>query len=186
MDLMKKAVKYAGILVLIWFSIHILYTIIDGILDKNGKADLAVVFGNKVNVDGSLSNRLKARLDQGITLYNKGRVQKLLVSGGLGKEGFWEGSEMKKYLMKNKIPGKNIIVDNYGDDTEKTVLNSIRIADSLHYNTMISVSQYYHQSRIKRLYKRNSFENIQSSSPEYFELRDFYSIFREFIAFYFD
>jgi len=102
----------------------------------------------------------------------------------LGKEGFWEGTKMQEYLVANKIPAANIIVDNKGNDTEKTVLNSIKIMHRLHYRSAISVSQYFHQTRIKMLFRKNGFHNIESASPRYFELRDFYSIFREFIAFY--
>ncbi|WP_027384331.1 YdcF family protein [Epilithonimonas caeni] len=177
--------KYFILLPLFWFFIHSIYIIWDGFNDKGQTADIAVVFGNKVNIDGSLSERLKARLDQSIAIYKTGRVEKILVSGGYGKEGFWEGSEMKKYLIENKIPSEKILVDNFGDDTEKTVVNTIKIMDSLHYKKLISVSQYYHQSRIKKFFREHLFYNVYTSSPRYFEMRDFYSVFREFFAFYF-
>lgn len=102
----------------------------------------------------------------------------------LGKEGFWEANEMKKYLVAQNIPSEKILVDNYGDDTEKTVKNSIRIVDSLGYKSAISVSQYFHQTRTKALFKKDGFKNIESVSPDYFELRDLYSLFREFVAYY--
>jgi vancomycin permeability regulator SanA len=43
---------------------------------------------------------LKARLDKTIELYRNHTVKDVLVSGGFGKEGYWEGSEMKKYLLE--------------------------------------------------------------------------------------
>ncbi|WP_347220047.1 YdcF family protein [Chryseobacterium sp.] len=181
---MLKFLKYILITGLSWFIIHSLYISYDGVMSSKQKADLAVVFGNKVNEDGSLSPRLKARLDKSIELYQKKQIKEILVSGGLGREGYWEGTEMKKYLVKNKIPADNILVDNFGDNTEKTVINTIKIADSLKYNSVISVSQFYHQTRIKKLFRENHFKNIESSSPNYFELRDFYSVFREFFAYY--
>lgn len=152
--------------------------------DKNTKADVAIVLGNKVNEDGTLSKRLEERLNQSIKLFETKRVQKIIVSGGLGKEGFWEGTEMQKYLIENNIPTDRIIVDNKGIDTEATVRNSIEIMDSLQYKSAISVSQYFHQTRTKGLFVKNGFQNIESSSPNYFEWRDFYAIFREFFAFY--
>lgn len=91
---------------------------------------------------------------------------------------------MKKYLVLNKISANDIIVDNNGIDTEQTVLNSIKIMDSLKYQSAISVSQYFHQTRIKNLYRKNGFQKIENSSPNYFEGRDLYAIFREFFAFY--
>lgn len=169
---------------IVWFLIHSIYITIDGLNDKNKNADVAIVLGNKVNEDGTLSERLKARLDKSIELYNQNRVRTIIVSGGLGKEGFWEGKKMQEYLINNKIPTEKILVDNFGDDTEKTVENSIRITDSLHYKSAISVSQYFHQTRTKKLFRKKGFENIESASPDYFEFRDFYSIFREFVAYY--
>jgi vancomycin permeability regulator SanA len=172
-----------GILIL-WFLIHSIYITIDGLNDKNQIADVAIVLGNKINEDGTPSERLKQRLNQSIKLFNENRVKAIIVSGGFGKEGFWEGNKMKEYLIENKIPAEKIIVDNYGNDTEKTVKNSTRILDSLNLESAISVSQYFHQTRTKKLFKKHGLKNIESSSPKYFELRDFYSIFREFVAYY--
>ncbi|PIF47695.1 vancomycin permeability regulator SanA [Chryseobacterium sp. 52] len=181
---MLKVLKYAFISGIAWVMIHSIYIINDGLTNTKQNADLAVVPGNKINEDGTLSSRLKARLDESLELYRKKQVKKILVSGGLGKEGYWEGNEMKKYLIENKIPSENIITDNYGDTTEKTVINSIKIADSLKYKSIITVSQYYHQTRIKKLFKEHHFDHVTSSSPIYFEIRDLYSIFREFFAYY--
>ncbi|AZA78209.1 YdcF family protein [Chryseobacterium sp. G0186] len=182
--MLKHILKYISIAALSWFVIHSLYITYDGLSDTKQKADLAVVFGNKVNEDETLSPRLKARLDKSIELYQEKQIKDILVSGGLGKEGYWEGTEMKKYLIKNKIPADNILVDNFGDNTEKTVINTIRIADSLKYTKIISVSQFYHQTRIKKLFREQHFKNMESSSPKYFEIRDLYSVFREFFAYY--
>lgn len=91
---------------------------------------------------------------------------------------------MQEYLIENKIPSEKILVNNYGNDTEKTVENSIRIIDSLQFKSAISVSQYFHQTRTKKLFRNKGFENIESASPNYFKLRDFYSIFSEFVAYY--
>ncbi|MGG5210694.1 YdcF family protein [Chryseobacterium sp. MIQD13] len=182
--MLKNIFRYLFILGAIWFVIHSVYIITDGLTNTHQKADLAVVLGNKINEDGTPSPRLKARLNEALELYRNKQVKEILVSGGLGKEGYWEGKEMKKYLIENKIPSEKIITDNYGDTTEKTVINTIRIADSLKYKSVISVSQYYHQTRIKKLFKKHHFNNVTSSSPIYFEIRDVYSILREFFAYY--
>lgn len=184
MKLVKNIFRYAIVLWAIWFVTHSVYIIADGLRDQKQYAELAVVFGNTVNKDGTLSPRLKARLDKSIELYRNNRTKKILVSGGLGKEGYWEGKKMKKYLVENKIPPEQIITDNFGDNTEKTVINSIKIADSLDYKSIVSVSQYYHQTRIRKLFKKNHFEHITASSADYFEMRDIYSVFREFFAYY--
>lgn len=177
-------IKWIFVGLIVWFLAHSIYITIDGLTDKQTNADVAIVLGNKVNEDGTLSERLNARLDKSIELFNQNRVKAIIVSGGLGKEGFWEGKKMREYLIKNQIPTEKILVDNFGNDTEKTVENSIRMMDSLNFKSAISVSQYFHQTRTKKLFRKKGFYNIESSSPDYFEFRDFYSIFREFVAYY--
>ena len=184
---MKKIFKYTKrfiILCILWGAVHSIYIITDGLTDKNQTADAAIILGSKVNLDGKPSERLKARLSKGLELYHKKRVKVIIVSGGLGREGFWEGNTMKGYLIQHKVPADKIIVDNYGNDTEKTATNSIRIMDSLHLTSAISVSQYFHQTRTKKLFRKNGFESIESASPHFFELWDLYSIPREFAAYY--
>ncbi len=86
-----KILKIIITALLLWFVIHSIYIITDGFSDQGKRGDLAVILGNKVNEDGTLSTRLEKRLETGIALYQQHRVQKILVSGGLGKEGFYEG-----------------------------------------------------------------------------------------------
>lgn len=184
MKKLLKNTKAIFIFFILWFVIHTVIISIDGLNDKKINADVAIVLGNKVNEDGTLSERLKQRLNQSIILYNDNRIKHIIVSGGFGKEGFWEAEKMRDYLIENQIPKQKIIVDNYGNDTEKTVENAIEIMNKSNFKSAISVSQYFHQTRTKKLFRKNGFTSIESSSPNYFELRDFYSLFREFVAFY--
>lgn len=123
-------------------------------------------------------------MECGLSLYDSGRVKKIIVSGGLGKEGFYEGDKMKKYLTKHGVPESVIIVDNLGVNTLATVENTIKLKDSLNFESVIVVSQYFHLTRTKMLFRKNNFRNVSSVSPKYFEVRDIYSLLREFVAYY--
>ncbi|WP_435526033.1 YdcF family protein [Chryseobacterium indoltheticum] len=179
-----KSLKFIVILIIAWFVIHTIYIVIDGLSDNGKKAEVAVILGNKVNEDGTLSKRLEKRLESGIELYKNHRVKKILVSGGLGKEGFYEGDKMKEFLVKNAIPDSVILVDNYGNNTRLTVENTLKLRSKIKFNSIIVVSQYFHVTRTKKLFKDQGFENVSSISPKYFEWRDLYSILREFPAYY--
>lgn len=174
---------FASIFIL-WFLAHSLYIIIDGLSDHGQNADLAVILGNKVNKDGTLSKRLEKRLEIGIDLYKNHRIKKILVSGGFGKEGFYEGDKMKEFLVEKGIPDSLIIVDNHGDNTRATVINTLKLKSKLKFSSIIIVSQYFHVTRTKKLFEDQGFENVSSVSPNYFEFRDLYSILREFPAYY--
>ena len=156
--------------------------IVGGLTDEAEKSDYAVVFGNTVNADGSLSARLQARVDKGLELYKTNKVSKLFVSGGLGKEGFKEGDKMAEYLMQHGVPAQNIIVDNQGDNTRKTIENfKAELGNDV---SVVVVSQYFHLSRAKLAFRKNGYDHISGESPSFFELRDLYSSFREFFAYY--
>src|SRR5262245_44677124 len=58
-----------------------------GLADHVVRADVAVVPGNTVNPDGTLSGRLKSRLDAAVGVYRAGNCQAVLVSGAVGIEG---------------------------------------------------------------------------------------------------
>jgi vancomycin permeability regulator SanA len=175
-----KSIKRVLLFASIWFFIHAFYITIDGFIDNGSKADAAVILGSKVNVDGTLSERLKASVNCGLTLYQNGRVRKLIVSGGLGREGHFEGDKMKDYFVKKGVPANVIFVDN----TEATVINTLKMREEIQFNSLIVVSQYFHVSRIKMLYRKHGFKALSSVSPNYFEIRDPYSILREFVGFY--
>jgi len=168
----------------LWFSIHICVTIIDGMNNTPRNADLGVVLGNKVNEDGILSTRLQKRLERASTLYQNGRVKMLFVSGGHGREGFNEGDKMRDFLIKKGIPAAAIITDNQGDNTLKTVQNTAKLKSNYHIESIIVISQYYHITRTKMLFRKNGFDKVFGASPKYFEWRDGYSLIREFVAFY--
>jgi vancomycin permeability regulator SanA len=87
-------------------------------------------------------------------------------------------------LIKYGVPDSLIIVDNFGNNTIASVENTLKLKDSLNFRSIIIVSQYFHLTRTKMLFKKKHFDNVNSVSPEYFELRDVYSLLREFGAYY--
>ncbi len=180
----KKRSAVVILLLICWLVIHLAYTVIDGLSNTKNRADLAVILGSKVNTDGTLSERLTQRLTCALHLYKSGQVKHLLVSGGLGKEGFYEGDKMKEFLLRQGVPDSTITVDNKGDNTIKTVKNTLALQNKLHFKNLIVVSQYFHLTRTKMLFRKDGFSNLGSASPGYFEWRDLYSLLREFVAYY--
>lgn len=180
----KTIRKKVVTLLLLGFVVNLLYFTLDGLYDKGSNADITLVLGSKVNAEGTCSTRLQKRLDKSLSLYQQGRVKKILVSGGLGKEGFYEGDKMKAYLITKGVTDSVIIVDNKGDNTLASVDNALAIKDSLHLNSIIAVSQYFHLTRTKMFFRKRKFSQISTASPLYFEIRDFYSLPREVFAFY--
>jgi vancomycin permeability regulator SanA len=181
---MKKGWLISFYFLVAWFLAHTLFIAIDGLTDEVKKADCILILGNTVNEDGSLSPRLQSRVDEGLELYRQGLGRKILVSGGLGKEGYFEGTEMKKYLLGRGVKDGDVIVDNEGNTTLATALNFQRISTKQHWKSVIIVSQFYHITRTKLIVNKTGIYQVYSAHSNYFELRDLYSLCREYAAFY--
>lgn len=182
--ILKKLLKVLLTALILWFLIHVSVTLIDGLNDKLGRADVGIVLGNKVELDGRPSKRLQFRLDRAIELYNNKYFEYIIVSGGIGKEGFDEAKVMKDYLVKAGIPADRIIEDDKGDDTLMTAQNSKIIMDSNKFQSAMIITQYYHVTRTKLAMHMVGVEKVYSSHAKIFELRDFYSLLREFFGYY--
>ncbi len=180
--LKKKVFKVLLLLIASWFLIHETVIIYDGLADDNNKTNFGVVLGTTVNEDGTLSERLKARLDCGIKLYHNKQVKQLFVSGGLGKEGHYEGTKMAEYLTKNGVPQHHIYIDNKGNTTGLTAKNFV--FQFPNEKNVIVISQFFHISRTKLAFKQAGIEHAYGVHANYFEWRDVYSTFREFFGYY--
>lgn len=177
-----KKIKGLLALGLLWFVIHQIVIVTDGLADDKGTSNYIVVFGNTVKKDGTLSARLKARLDKGKELYVAQKGQKIFVSGGLGKEGFLEGSKMGDYLVANGIPKEDIVVDDKGNNTHLTAVNfKAKFPD---VQSVFLVSQFYHLTRAKLAFRQVGIKKAYGVRARYFELKDFYSLIREFVGYY--
>ncbi|WP_426350689.1 YdcF family protein [Alloiococcus sp. CFN-8] len=169
---------------IVWFIVHTLMITYDGLRDNINFTDAAVVLGNKVETDGTPSNRLKSRLDKAIELYEKGYFDYIIVSGGTGKEGFDEAEVMRSYLMDKGISDEYIILDHDGYNSYMTAENTKAIMDKMDFHSVTIITQFFHISRTELAFKKVGVEEIYSAHADYFELRDIYSLVREFPAYY--
>lgn len=163
---------------------HTLWISVDGLKDEMAPANMGVVFGNEVSSTGEPSERLKSRLDKAIELYNKNQFPLIMVSGGIDPYQNNEAEVMKTYLVERGIPESSIIVDSKGENTAATALNAKAIMDANKMNSVLVVSQFYHISRIKLAFAKLHIQNVSSAHTSYYELRDLYSLIREFFAYY--
>ena len=180
----SRPTRIVLIVLFVWFLLHTVYITIDGLYSYKGPADIAIVLGNPVNADSSLSPWLMGRVDQAGQLFREGRVKKIFVSGGPGEYGVPEGDAMKAYLLRKNIPDSVIIADNAGRNTFYTAKDFVKINDSLHFRSAIVVTSFYHVSRTKYIIKKLGFSAVYSVSSSRYFLQDSYGIIREFFAFY--
>lgn len=182
---MKKVLIYFAIIVISWLTLHTIVLLFVGLHDTAEQADAIVIFGNKVETNGTPSKRLQSRLDQGATLYKKDLAPLIIVSGGFGKEGYDEADVMKAYLVERGIPEEVIIEDGDGITTYATAKNVKMIAEEHDIKSIIVVTQYHHILRARFAMKQFGFDPVHSSHARMVpEVRDFYSIPREIVGLY--
>jgi vancomycin permeability regulator SanA len=114
-------------------------------------------------------------------LYEDKKIQKIIVSGGVGVEWFDEAVVMGTYLLSKWIPKDDIVVDSGGYTTRKTSENVFNILKK--DITVVGISQWFHIARVKLSLKQVGFETVYWYAPRYFELRDIYSVVRELPAY---
>ena len=153
-----------------------------GLAAKAANADVAIVFGNTVDRQGRPSARLRARLDEAKRLYSRGRVRRIIVSGGVGAEGVDESTAMKRYLISSGVPEARIHADRAGLNSALTAANARTYMDSTGLKSADIVTQYFHIPRAMLACRAAGIEVVGASAPRYFELRDLYSLARETVA----
>ena len=176
--LRRSLLIVAGIALCIFFAAT-LVLVVSGLRDDIAPADVALVLGSKVELDGTPSPRLRARLDRTLELFRGGSFPSVVVSGGVGKEGYDEAAVMRDYLVARGVPAERIILDSHGDTTLASAQNIARIARERNFKSVFIVSQYFHIPRAKLALERCHFSVIHSAHAHFFEWRDVYSAARE-------
>jgi uncharacterized SAM-binding protein YcdF (DUF218 family) len=146
-------------------------------------ADVGVVFGNRVERWGVPSASLAARLDRAASLYQQGLYPYVIVSGGLGREGWDEALVMADYLVERGVPRQAILTDRQGNNTYLTALHTAQLAEEHGFQSFVLVSHFYHLPRARLAFDRFGLRPVYTAYAERFVARDFYyGLMREVIA----
>ncbi len=105
---------------------------------------VAIVFGAGLRPDGGPSTFLRYRLDVALELYEKGKVEVILVSGDNRTTDHDEPTAMRDYLVGKGVPEDRIVRDYAGRDTYDTCVRARRI---FAVPSAVLVTQDYHLPR---------------------------------------
>lgn len=182
----KILLKLITLTLLIWFILHVSILLYVGVFSEVKRADAILILGNTVEASGLPSERLRGRLDKGLSLYMSNISKTIIVSGGDGLEGYNEAEVMSSYLINKGVPANDIIIDKSGNTTYQTAQNLKQIIRERDIKSIVIVSQYFHLLRAKMAVDKIGINEVYlSAGTSPFELRDFYSIPREVIAYYY-
>lgn len=98
------------------------------------------------------------RFIQTATLYHTGKIKKILVTGGSGTllhHSPPEALYLKKMLIKNGIPEKDIITESLSRNTYENAVFSKRILDSMQINsTSLLITSSMHMKRSEAVFRK--------------------------------
>ena len=153
-----------------------------GLLSRPAPADVAIVFGNTVNRDGTPSRRLVARLEAAEKLRAKRLVHTWFVSGGIGREGHDESRVMRDWLVAHSVPDSAIVRDSLGVNSSATAAHAAAWLRAHGGRRAVVVTQYFHVARATLACRRAGIDVVGATAPAWFEPRDLYSLMRELVA----
>ena len=94
----------------------------------DGPADAAVVLGAAVWTKDP-SPVFKERINHAVNLYRKGRVRKLIFTGGQGNPGEpTEAAAARQYALQSGVPASDILIGDKSHTTYANILNTKQLA----------------------------------------------------------
>ncbi|MES2760857.1 MAG: YdcF family protein [Bacteroidota bacterium] len=140
----------------------------DDIYLKNTKYDLAIVLGGMGRVDERQQrfdfNFSGDRLFQTLELYHKGRVGKMLITGGSGSIDHPEHREaiyVKKYLKAIAIPDSSILIESNSKNTYENAIHTKHILDSMQFKgSVLLVTSSFHMRRALAIFNKAGYKNV--------------------------
>ncbi|KLT72140.1 multidrug MFS transporter [Neisseria arctica] len=116
-------------------------------LAADARADAAVVLGAAA-WDTRPSPVFRERINHALALYQSGRVEKLVFTGGSPKPGFMTEAEVgRRYAIKQGVRSRDIIFENTSRDTYHNLFNIRPLLRSHDIQTVVIVSDPYHLAR---------------------------------------
>ena len=110
---------------------------------------VAVVLGNRLNDDGSMSEIMKKRLEMALKLNKLFEPSKIIVSGGVANPvaGVSEAQVMHDYLVQNGIEADKIVLEDKSMTTQQNAEFSTPIAKNLGATQLLVCTSIEHMGR---------------------------------------
>ena len=119
-------------------------------LDEARPADAIAIFG-AAEYDGRPSPVLRARLEQGLLLYQQKLAPLIITLGGSGDPHHSEGGVGHDFLVAQGVPESHIIAETQSRTTDASARRLAAIAEANHIHSILAVSDGTHLFRIHQL-----------------------------------
>lgn len=122
-----------------------IYTFGNNVVDM--EADAAIVLGAAVWGD-EVSPVFRERINHAIDLYRRGKVRKIIFTGGQGnRDELTEAAEARQFAITNGVPEKDILIEERSHTTYENLVNAKKLADANALKRVLIVSDPIHLKR---------------------------------------
>ena len=110
---------------------------------------VAVVLGNRLNDDGSITEIMETRLKSALKMNELFRPEYIIVSGGIANEkaGISEAQTMRDYLVEHGMPSEKILMEDRSHTTQQNAEFSVPICAKLNATELLLCTSHEHMSR---------------------------------------
>ncbi len=134
--------------------------------DEARPAEAIVIFG-AAEYNGAPSPVLKARLDHGFDLEERGLAPLVITTGGSGGDPqYTEAGVGRDYLIQRGVAEAKILADTRSMTTYESVKAVTRLLQQRHDHTCIAVSDGFHLYRVKLIFRSLGITAYASPVPD--------------------
>lgn len=142
--LAQKLFLITTMVIVVLYGVIVLYVYTNAHTDTKQKADAIVVLGAKPERNPCLV----ARVEHGITLFNKGYAKKIVFAGGYSEQdNAIEADSMKRIAHERGINDSQMLLEKESTSTFENLRNTKALLEKNDLHSIIIVTESYHSPR---------------------------------------
>ncbi len=133
--------------------------------NTNDRVDCLLVLGSPTEIDGTLTESQRWRVDEAVREYNAGRAPRMLITGGMTARNYTEAETMAAYAVAQGVPPAAILKEPRAMTTLENIRNSQVILDAHGWDRVEVISSPEHLPRTALLLEHSHLEWRTHAAP---------------------
>ncbi len=144
---MMRAILWVMVMIIMYLGFVTYLVSAQSKRDETRQADAAIVLGAAVWA-GTPSPVLRARLDHALLLFQNKQIERIVVTGGVGRgDNMSEAEASAEYLVSKGVPAEAILLEEEGRSTYESLKTASVLAQEANIRQVLLVSDPFHMLR---------------------------------------
>lgn len=144
---MMRAILWVMVMIIMYLAFVTYLVSAQSKRDETRQADAAIVLGAAVWA-GTPSPVLRARLDHALLLFQNKQIERIVVTGGVGRgDNMSEAEASAEYLVSKGVPAEAILLEQQGRSTYESLKTASVLAQDANIRRVLLVSDPFHMLR---------------------------------------